>query len=42
MKTNRELNTAHEQVQVHPTQLTYDFVALTLVIGQWVKQNEQT
>ena len=44
MKTNKELNTAHDAKQtdrVRPKQLEYDFKPLEAVIRQWVTTNEQ-
>jgi len=43
MKTNKELNTEHDQKQtdrVRPKQSEYDFTALEAVIRQWVKAHE--
>jgi hypothetical protein len=40
MKTNKELNTAHDAKQaerVRPKQPTYDFTALEAVMREWVK-----
>ena len=45
MKTNKELNTAHDKAQaerVRPQGKTYDFAPLQAVVNQWVKANEQT
>ena len=44
MKTNKELNTAHDAKQmdrVRPKQLDYDFKPLEAVIRKWVTMNEQ-
>ena len=44
MKTNRQLNTEHdqrEQDKVRPKQPTYNFKTLEEVVRKWVKQNEQ-
>jgi hypothetical protein len=43
MKTNKELNTAHdlkESERIRPKQPQYDFTALEAVIREWVKGNE--
>ena len=45
MKTNRELNKAHEartSDKIRPKQPEYDFELLARVIRQWVATNEQT
>jgi len=43
MKTNKELNTAHDakqQDKVRPKQPEYQFKELEAVIRQWVKNDE--
>ena len=45
MKTNKELNTAHEAKlagRIRPSKPAYDFKPLEAVIRQWVMSNEQT
>ena len=45
MKTNKELNQAHDKAQaerVRPQGKAYDFAPLQEVVNQWVKANEQT
>jgi hypothetical protein len=45
MKTNKELNQAHDKAQaerVRPQGKAYDFAPLQEVVKQWVKANEQT
>ena len=45
MKTNRELNTAHEartSDKIRPKEPEYNFEPLAQVIRQWVLMNEQT
>ena len=45
MKTNRELNQAHEartSEKIRPKDLEYNFEPLAQVIRQWVLTNEQT
>jgi len=43
MKTNKELNTAHDAKmaeKIRPKQPAYDFTALEAVMKQWVRGNE--
>jgi hypothetical protein len=44
MKTNKELNTAHDKKQaerVRPSDTVYQWEALDKVIRQWITKNEQ-